>query len=212
VIAFTSLRKSRAQVQAWTRGTGSAALVSRATGREGITADRDAVDPSISDDGRRIAFSSAATNLSPAKTDNSRAIFVRDLSRANTRLSSDPTAAYPRAALAKVVAALKARPPAPAALGAESRPPLQVDEVAITDNAFFAGTDRPTVHIQAGERVTWLWESRQSHAVTVRTGPQRFATRTRHGGRFEYRFQRAGTYDLVCSLHAPGMRMTIVVK
>ena len=84
--------------------------------------------------------------------------------------------------------------------------------VYIVDNAFVRDVQRPTVRIQRGHTVTWHWRSRQSHSVSVRSGPQRFATHTRNRGSFTHRFTRAGTYRLECELHAPGMRMSVVVK
>jgi Tol biopolymer transport system component len=205
-VAYTSMRRQRARVDAWVRATGATRHVS------GTAADGDASDPSISDDGRRVAFSSTATNLAAAKADDTRGVYVRDLRRATPRLVSDPAAAYPPAALAKVVAKLKAAgPPAPAPVVARA-PKLKRGEIAITDNAFFAGADRPTVHIGVGQPVTWSWQSRQSHSVTVRSGPERFATAARNASRFSHRFEHPGTYNLVCALHAPGMRMTVVVS
>jgi plastocyanin len=213
VVAFTAVRGGRARVEAWRRGTSATVVVSRATGRAGAIADRDATDPSISDDGRRVAFASAATNLATAKTDAKPAVFVRDLRRARTQLVSDPTAAYPPRALASYLASARAAgPPAAARARHVKLPTLGADEVAITDNAFFAGTDRPTIRIRAGQSVTWEWASRESHSVAVQSGPERFATAVEHGTRFTHSFERAGTYQLVCSLHAPGMRMTVVVQ
>ena len=212
-VAYTSLRGTRARVQAWERATRNTTLVSRASEDDGAAADATANDPSISDDGRYVAFVSAATNLAAGNRDGTRAVFVRDLRRSDTRLISDPVAAYPRAALAEVQAKAKAAgPSAPAAVVAPTRPKPQPGEVAITDNAFFSGTDRPTIRIGVGQPVTWSWQSRQSHTVRVRSGPERFATRARNDSRFTHRFTRPGTYQLVCALHAPGMRMTVVVE
>ena len=85
--------------------------------------------------------------------------------------------------------------------------------VVVRDNEFVrAGTPRPLVRVRAGSIVTWRWASRQSHNVTVRSGPQRFRSRTRTDGTFRRRLVRRGTYRLGCSLHAPGMRMTLVVR
>lgn len=212
-VAFTALRGSRSQVEVWRRGSRTSGLVSRAPGTAGDAADRGAADPSISDDGRRVAFVSAATNLASDKTDGKRAVFVRDVQRATTQLVSDTAAAYPPAALARFLAKAKAAgAPAPARPNPIPRPPLAANEVAIVDNAFFATTDRPTVRIRAGQAVTWKWAARGSHSLAVESGPERFATRALHGSRLTHRFQRPGTYDLVCSLHAPGMRMTVVVE
>jgi plastocyanin len=85
--------------------------------------------------------------------------------------------------------------------------------VVVRDNEFVrAGTARPTVRVRAGTVVTWRWASRQSHNVTVRSGPQRFRSPTRSEGTFRRRLVRRGRYRLGCSLHAPGMRMTLVVR
>ena len=59
--------------------------------------------------------------------------------------------------------------------------------------------------------MTWRWRSRQSHSVTVRSGPERFATPARNAARSPTASRAPGTYQLVCALHAPGMRMTVVV-
>src|SRR3954468_13321154 len=77
VVAFTAMRGATAQVMAWTRRTGSVSEVSRGNASSD--------DASISDNGRRIAFVSAPTNLDPRHTDGSRAIFVRDRAAKTTR-------------------------------------------------------------------------------------------------------------------------------
>jgi plastocyanin len=59
--------------------------------------------------------------------------------------------------------------------------------------------------------VTWDFVSRQSHAVAVQSGPERFATPARNGAQLTKTFTKPGTYQIVCELHAPGMRMTVVV-
>lgn len=84
--------------------------------------------------------------------------------------------------------------------------------VAVVDNAFVRGVERPTIRIAVGRTVTWRWRSQQSHGVAVRSGPARFASPIRNRGTFRHRFTRAGTYRLECPLHAPGMRMTVVVR
>jgi plastocyanin len=85
--------------------------------------------------------------------------------------------------------------------------------VSVNDNAFHRGVDRPVVRVRAGGTVTWRWRSRQSHQVTVTRGPQRFRSPTRSGGgTFSVRLRRRGSYRIVCPIHAPGMRMTVVVR
>lgn len=84
--------------------------------------------------------------------------------------------------------------------------------VRIVDNAFVRGEQRPKVVVRAGEAITWRWTSRQSHSVNIRVGPERFASGERNGGRYRHRFTRPGTYRIVCALHAPGMKMVVVVR
>ena len=91
-------------------------LASRATGERGAAADRGSSDATISPDGRRVAFTSAATNLAAGKPDDRRGVFVRDLRAQTTALVSPPV---PRAALAAAAAAearwRRARRPRPRA-------------------------------------------------------------------------------------------------
>jgi Tol biopolymer transport system component len=68
-------------------------LVSRAGGAAGVVGDGDAFDPSISDDGRRVAFDSGADNLDPDSNDSVLDILVRDLAVSSTTLVSRATGA-----------------------------------------------------------------------------------------------------------------------
>ena len=83
--------------------------------------------------------------------------------------------------------------------------------VFVQDNAFVRVIQRPHVEIRAGTTVTWTWRAQQSHGVSG-TGPERFGTPVRTRGSFRHRFTRAGTYRVICPLHAPGMKMTVVVR
>lgn len=77
---------------------------------------------------------------------------------------------------------------------------------------FVRGREDPTLRITRGTVVTWRWRSQSSHNVTVRSGPQHFRAPTRSRGVFARRLIRAGTYRIVCTLHSPGMGMTVVVR
>jgi Tol biopolymer transport system component len=68
--------------------TGTTELASRASGAAGPPAFGGSAHPSISADGKRVAFTSDAYNLSPAKCNPARGIFVRDLATARTTLVS----------------------------------------------------------------------------------------------------------------------------
>jgi Tol biopolymer transport system component len=199
VVAFTAMRGQTAQVMAWTRRTGSVAAISRGNASS--------EDASISDDGRRVAFVSSATNLDPKHADGTRAIFVRDRAAKTIKVVSDTTAAYPKGVL-KPPAVKPAPAPAPVAT------PVSVPggDVLVTDNAFVRKGDRPIVTLDAGSRLTWDFRSRQSHAITVRAGPERFAVPARNSDAVSHEFDEPGTYQIVCALHAPGMRMTVVVR
>ncbi|MBJ7328445.1 MAG: PD40 domain-containing protein [Solirubrobacteraceae bacterium] len=70
------------------RLTGETELVSRDDGENGDPADADSHRPSISADGRFVAFESEATNLSNADEDGSTDIFVRDRQLHQTTLIS----------------------------------------------------------------------------------------------------------------------------
>jgi plastocyanin len=203
-VAYTAIaRDGRSAVMVRDMRRPAAIVVSRATGPRGALADGDAADPSISADGRLVAFSSTATNLAAGKPDDRRGVFVRDLRRATTRLESTAVLTsdrLPAPPLADAPPALKL----PAALGPH--------QVVIVDNAFHQGRDRPVVRLSAGQRLTWLWRSRESHEVTVADGPQQVRSSTQTHGRFSARLTVPGTYRFVCAIHAPGMRMTAIVR
>jgi Tol biopolymer transport system component len=206
VVAFTAIRDGLGRVLAHDVAAGTTELVSRATGADGAEANGAAGDPSLSGDGRTVAFASEATNLSAAKPDTSRGVFVRDLAAATTTLLSAPSKTGPPAPRA-----VDLPPPAgaaPAATRATAAAPL----ITVRDNEFArGGTPRPDVTVAPGTVLRWRWGSKQSHDVTVRSGPEAFASPTKSGGGFSRRLRRRGVYRLVCSLHSPGMRMTVRV-
>lgn len=70
------------------RSAGTTALISRAASSTGVSANGDARMPSISGDGRFVAFEADATNLDPADPDAVSDIFVRDVFAATTSLVS----------------------------------------------------------------------------------------------------------------------------
>jgi Tol biopolymer transport system component len=70
------------------RAGASTTLVSRVSGEDGPAADGASTHPAISGDGRSVAFTSDAWNLSPGKCNSARGVFVRDLAHRTTRLVS----------------------------------------------------------------------------------------------------------------------------
>jgi plastocyanin len=65
------------------------------------------------------------------------------------------------------------------------------------------------LEVRPGTRVRWTWRGRDTHNVTVTSGPVRFRSPTQRSGTFSRRLSRRGTYRIICTIH--GQRMTIVV-
>jgi Tol biopolymer transport system component len=198
-LAYTIVRGARSHIEV--RHLDSGAVEQVASEKGSVT------DPSLSADGGVLAFTSDAPDLSPTKTDRSRAVFARDLRAGTTTLVSAPSkplAAPPKGAPPTSVAPAALRPAAPGTLAAP--------QVSILDNAFVRVRQDPRLTVGRGTVVTWRWRSQSSHNVTVRSGPERFRSPTRSRGVFAHRLIRAGTYRIVCTLHSPGMGMTVVVR
>ena len=68
-------------------GGGTTVLASRATGSGGALGNQDSANPSLSNDGTKVAFVSNATNLDAAATSGTN-VFVRDVSGNTTTLAS----------------------------------------------------------------------------------------------------------------------------
>jgi plastocyanin len=69
-----------------------------------------------------------------------------------------------------------------------------------------------SVSIGKGTKVRWVWKGESRHNVAVADGPVVFRARTRRSGHFDHTFNKRGTYRIVCTIHAPDMRMTVKVK
>ena len=83
------------------RTLGLTTLVSRADGPAGAGANSDSSEPSISADGRWVAFQSPATNLAAGVSGAADHVYVRDLLNGTTRWSiarTAPTARSPTTA------------------------------------------------------------------------------------------------------------------
>jgi Tol biopolymer transport system component len=186
-VAYTSIAHGRSSV------------VVREVGRLGpVTSVLGAEDPSLSADGRLVAFSSTEP-FAPGKPDDRRGVFVHDIRTGRTRLMSARVAPGPKL---------------PPGAGLPGVRPLHLyaRQVAIVDNAFHHGTDRPTIQLHAGQRLTWVWRSRQSHQVLLATPGRFLRSPAQTYGRYSVRLTKPGTYDFVCSIHAPGMHMTAIVR
>lgn len=69
-----------------------------------------------------------------------------------------------------------------------------------------------TLTIAKGDTVKWVWRGQERHNVTVAKGPSKFRASTRKKGHFTHTFKKRGTYRLLCTIHAPDMRMRVTVK
>ncbi len=84
--------------------------------------------------------------------------------------------------------------------------------VEVDDNYFVRQGAPRTVTVKRGDKVEWEWEGMNPHNVTVRRGPVRFHSRTKTSGKYVKRMRRRGTYRILCTVHAPTMRMRLKVK
>jgi hypothetical protein len=67
------------------------------------------------------------------------------------------------------------------------------------------------ISLRRGTIFTWRFIGSTQHDVTVVGGPVGFAAPWTLAGSFRYRFTRAGTYRLFCSLHPAKMTQIITV-
>jgi plastocyanin len=80
--------------------------------------------------------------------------------------------------------------------------------VAVKDNVF-----GPTsITVSKGTTIKWAWKGKHRHDVTVATGPKHFRSSTMRSGSFSHTMNAKGTYQLVCTVHTPDMKMTVKVK
>src|SRR6201747_1929990 len=95
------------------------------------------------------------------------------------------------------------------AAGALAIPALAATKsVQVKDNKFVA----KSITVSKGTTVKWVWKGKAPHNVTVTKGPARFHSSTKTSGSFSKKLTKAGTYTILCTIHAPGMKMTVKVK
>jgi plastocyanin len=68
-----------------------------------------------------------------------------------------------------------------------------------------------TVTVAKGTTVKWNWVGSHSHNVTVTKGPVHFQSALKRSGSFKRMMKKRGTYKIICTIHAPDMRMTLKV-
>jgi plastocyanin len=80
--------------------------------------------------------------------------------------------------------------------------------VQVKDNKFVANK----LTVSKGTTVKWVWKGKAPHNVTVTKGPAKFKSTTQVKGSYSKKLTKKGTYTILCTIHAPGMKMTIKVK
>jgi plastocyanin len=85
---------------------------------------------------------------------------------------------------------------------------LAARRVAVKDDVF----SHRSLTVSKGAKVRWKWKGHGLHNVTVVRGPVSFRSPTRRSGSYSHVFRRRGTYSILCTVHAPDMRMTIRVR
>ena len=80
--------------------------------------------------------------------------------------------------------------------------------VAVRDDVF-----SPTsLTVGKGTTVKWVWRGKHKHDVAVASGPVFFSSGRQRDGSFKRTFRKRGTYELVCTVHSPDMKMTLTVR
>jgi plastocyanin len=91
-------------------------------------------------------------------------------------------------------------------------PALSKTKSVEVDDDYFVHEGAPrTVTVHKGDKVEWEWEGSNPHNVTVKKGPVKFHSQDKTSGTYEKKLRKVGTYKIVCTIHAPDMRMTLKV-
>lgn len=85
-------------------------------------------------------------------------------------------------------------------------------EITVGDDFFVRKGNPPTVKVARGRVVKWVWTGTRQHNVVVQSGPVDFQSDLKRSGSFKRKMRRAGTYKIICSIHAPDMAMTLRVR
>jgi plastocyanin len=84
--------------------------------------------------------------------------------------------------------------------------------VKIGDDYYVRNSGVPTVTVKKGTIVKWNWTGHDQHNVVVSKGPAHFQSSLKTKGSFKRKLKKKGTYTIICSIHAPDMRMKLKVK
>lgn len=69
-----------------------------------------------------------------------------------------------------------------------------------------------TLSVFSGKKVKWVWVGESVHDVAVQSGPAKFKSELQTDGTYAKVLRKKGTYQLLCTVHAPDMTMTISVR
>lgn len=83
-----------------------------------------------------------------------------------------------------------------------------VKDVAVRDDFF----SPKAVTVSKGAKVRWGWKGKSVHNVSVTSGPAKFRSDFKTSGSYTRKLTKKGTYRILCTVHAPSMKMTIKVK
>src|SRR5689334_8945617 len=85
--------------------------------------------------------------------------------------------------------------------------------VKVGNNYFVRAGSTPTISIQKGSTLKFVWHSNGvPHNVKKTRGPgPAFHSPVKTGGSYSHKFTRGGTYKLVCTIHS-GMKLTVKVR
>jgi plastocyanin len=95
------------------------------------------------------------------------------------------------------------------AAGALAIPALAATKtVQVKDNKFVASS----LTVSKNTTVKWVWKGKAPHNVVVTKGPVKFKSSVKLKGSYSKKLTKKGTYSILCTIHAPGMKMTVKVK
>jgi plastocyanin len=83
--------------------------------------------------------------------------------------------------------------------------------VALRDNVF----SPRSITIKRGDTLRFVWRGNNPHNIRTTRRPRggnRITVAPKSSGSYRKRMTRRGTYRLLCTIHAPNMRMTVRVR
>jgi plastocyanin len=87
--------------------------------------------------------------------------------------------------------------------------PVRTTEVRLPKSYRF---DPVAIEVDAGSEVTWTNDDSFTHTVKLEDGPETSDHRVDRGASITLRFDTAGTYHYVCTLHPRDMKGVVVVR